>query len=78
MSEDLQAKKAPPPIRLGQAAFWLGIALLVLVAVLGRYQIQRDGWNGASWRLDRWTSEVVFCGVPSSGEPFCRNLPVPS
>ena len=67
-----------PPIRLGPGGLWLGIAFLVLVAMLGRYQIERDGFNGASWRLDRWTGQMVLCGVDSSGGSACRKMPRPT
>lgn len=73
--EELEAKKAQPPITTGQAGFLLGVLALVLVAVLGRYETRRDGYNGVMWRLDRWTGELVFCAVPTSAAPFCRKLP---
>jgi hypothetical protein len=71
--EELEAKKAQPPITTGQAVFLL--AALVLVAILGRYETKRDGYNGVMWRLDRWTGELAFCVVPTSAAPFCRKLP---
>jgi hypothetical protein len=73
--EELEAKKAQPPITTGQAVFLLAALALVLVAVLGRYETKRDGYNGTMWRLDRWTGEQVWCAIPPGSAPFCRKLP---
>lgn len=73
--EELEAKKAQPPITTGQAVFLLAALALVLVAILGRYETKRDVWPGAMWRLDRWTGEQVWCTIPTSAAPFCRKLP---
>jgi hypothetical protein len=75
--EELEAKKAQPPITTGQAAFLLGVLALVLVAVLGRYETKRDGFNGAIWRVDRWTGEMALCSW-GDGNVFCRKFPHPS
>ncbi len=76
--EELKPRKAPPPVTTGQAVFLLGVLALVLVAVLGRYHSHRDGWDGASWRLDRWTGEMVMCGISAGNPPICRKFPRPS
>lgn len=75
-TQEPKAKKWLRPIPLGWATFWLAVVALVMVAVLGRYETRRDGYNGAIWRIDRWTGEVVLCGW-AGGNPFCRKFPPP-
>ena len=38
----------------------VAVLLLILVVWLGRYTIVGGSANGAAYRLDRWTGEIVY------------------
>lgn len=73
-TQEPKTRKGLRPIPLGWATFWLAVAALAMVAVLGRYQVLQDGYKGAVWRLDRWTGEMIYCGFGSQGYRTCTSF----